>query len=245
MWRTSSADRPGSSAFELVVDGPERDAEGLGLGPVGGVDGGLDLGDDRAHQVHDRGEQQGAGVLPLCGPLEEGVDRLGGEGVLQGGTGHDGDGALPGESLEDVVKDHGAASLECRYLLVWRHFTRPIAPPSKPWSLHLRSPRARSYVYYRLAREYETQGRRWRELAARDRGIPASARSIAAVWARLAKNPSGKSYASACTSCGKARVTAPVSAWFTSTRIACRPAGTTCSGRRSGRSSARRGGSSR
>ena len=92
------------------------------------------LADDGAHQVHDRGEQQGAGVLPLGGLLEEGVDRLGGEGVLQGGTGHDGDGALLGEPLEDVVEDHGAASLECRYLPVWRHFTRPITPPSKPWS---------------------------------------------------------------------------------------------------------------
>jgi hypothetical protein len=123
----------GFQSFERVVDGPRGDAEGLGLGPVGGVDGGLDLGDDRAHQVHDRGGQQGAGVLPLCGSLEEGVDRPGREGVLQGGTGHDGDGAPTGGSLEDVVKDHSATSLECRYRLLWRHFTRPIAPPSKPW----------------------------------------------------------------------------------------------------------------
>jgi hypothetical protein len=111
--------QPRLQAFELVVDGPERDAQGLGLGPVGGVDCGLDPGDDGAHQVHDRGEQQGAGVLPPCGPLEEGVDRLGGEGVLQGGTGQDGDGALTGESLEDVVRDHSATPLECRYLLLW------------------------------------------------------------------------------------------------------------------------------
>ncbi len=109
----------GFHAFELVVDGTERDAQGVGLGPVGGVDGGLDLGDDGAHQVNERGEQQGPGVLPLCGLLEEGVDRLGGEGVLQGGTDHDSDRALLGESLEDVVKDHSATSLECRYLLSW------------------------------------------------------------------------------------------------------------------------------
>ena len=53
--------------------------------------------------------------------------------MLQGGTGHDGDGTLPDEPLEDVAEDHGAASVECRYLLVWQHFTRPITPPSKPW----------------------------------------------------------------------------------------------------------------
>ena len=85
-------------AVELVVDGPERDAERLGVGLVGGVDGGLDVADDGAHQVHDRGEQQGAGVLPLGGLLEQGVDGLGGQGVLQGGTGHDGDGALLGRT---------------------------------------------------------------------------------------------------------------------------------------------------
>jgi hypothetical protein len=123
----------GFQAFELVVDGPERDAEGFGFGPVSGVDGGLDLGDDRAHQVHDRGEQQRPGVLPLCGSLEQGVDRLGGEGMPQGGTGHDGNGTLPGKPLEDVVEDHGAASVGCRYLLVKRYFSRPITPPSKPW----------------------------------------------------------------------------------------------------------------
>src|SRR5262249_24460568 len=125
--------QPRFQALELVVDGPEGDAEGFGPGPVGGVDGGLDLGDDRAHQVHHRGEQQGAGVLPLCGPPEEGIDRPGGEGVLQGGTDHDGDGTLLNEALEDVVENHRAASLECRYLLLWRHLTKPISPPSKPW----------------------------------------------------------------------------------------------------------------
>jgi hypothetical protein len=33
--------------------------------------------------------------------------------MLQGGTGHDGDGALPCESLEDVIEDHGATPVEC------------------------------------------------------------------------------------------------------------------------------------
>jgi hypothetical protein len=40
----------------------------------------------------------------------------------------------------------------------------------------------RTYVYYRLAREYGLQERLWREHAVRDRGNPASARSVAAVW---------------------------------------------------------------
>jgi hypothetical protein len=40
----------------------------------------------------------------------------------------------------------------------------------------------RSYVYYRLAREYSIQERGWRENAVRDRGNPARARSVAAVW---------------------------------------------------------------
>src|SRR3954466_15161218 len=60
-------------------------------------------------QTHDRGEQQGAGVLPLCDVLEQGVDGPGVQGVFQGGPGHDGDGALLCEPLEDVVEDHGAA----------------------------------------------------------------------------------------------------------------------------------------
>jgi hypothetical protein len=75
-----------------------------------GGDGGLDLGDDGGHQVHDRGARQGPGVSALGGPLKQGVDDLGCEGVLQGGTDHDGNGTLLDEPLEDLIKDHGAAS---------------------------------------------------------------------------------------------------------------------------------------
>ena len=95
-------------AVDLVVDGPERDADGLGVGLEGGVDGGPDAADDDAHQVHDRGEEERAGVLPLGDVLEQCVDGPGVQGVLQGGPGHDGDGALLCEPLEDVVEDHGA-----------------------------------------------------------------------------------------------------------------------------------------
>ena len=48
---------------------------------------------------------------------------------------------------------------------------------------------------------------------------------------RFANNSSGQSWASACTSCGSARVTAPVSAGSLSTRIAPNNAAGSCSGR--------------
>ena len=48
---------------------------------------------------------------------------------------------------------------------------------------------------------------------------------------RLSNSATGQSYASACTSCGKHRVTAPVSAGSVSTRIAASRAAGSCSGR--------------
>src|SRR6266511_893955 len=42
-------------AVEFVINGTERGLDGLGLGLVGGVNGGLDAADDEAHQIHDRG----------------------------------------------------------------------------------------------------------------------------------------------------------------------------------------------
>ncbi len=48
---------------------------------------------------------------------------------------------------------------------------------------------------------------------------------------RSVKNSSGQSYASACTSCGRARVTAPVSAGSVSTRMAFSAEGISASGR--------------
>ena len=83
-------------AVELVVDGLAGDAEDAAC-LVGGVDRGPDAADDRAHQVDDRGEQQGPGVLAFGGVLEELVQGPGVEGVLQGGPDHDADGA-PGRT---------------------------------------------------------------------------------------------------------------------------------------------------
>lgn len=59
----------------------------------------------------------------------------------------------------------------------------------------------------------------------------ASAAGRRTVQVRSWKNSSGQSYASACTSCGSASVTAPVSTGSVSTRIACRAAGMSASGR--------------
>jgi hypothetical protein len=72
-----------------------------------------------------------------------------------------------------------------------------------------------------------------------DARIAAAARSNAAgsgvgratCQTRLANSSSGQSCASACTSCGSARVTAPVSTGSASTRIAPSSAAGSCSGR--------------
>ena len=58
---------------------------------------------------------------------------------------------------------------------------------------------------------------------------------------RFANSSSGQSNASACTSCGSAIVTAPVSAWSVSTRIAASSACGSISGRHT-RSKNRRSG---
>ena len=59
----------------------------------------------------------------------------------------------------------------------------------------------------------------------------ASAGGRATCQVRSAKSSTGQSYASACTSCGRATVTAPVSAGSVSTRIALSRADGSCSGR--------------
>ena len=58
-----------------------------------------------------------------------------------------------------------------------------------------------------------------------------SARSRGTIHVRGANNSSGKSKASACTSCGSATVTAPVSPGDIRTRIASTSDGASCSGR--------------
>ena len=59
----------------------------------------------------------------------------------------------------------------------------------------------------------------------------ASAGGRATCQVRAANSSTGQSWASACTSCGSARVTAPVSAGSVSTRIAPSRADGSCSGR--------------
>ena len=81
----------------------------------------------------DVGEQQVAGVLPLGDVLEEGVDGRGGQGVLQGGAGHDGDRGLLGEPLEDVAQDHGCR-LPGDAVTPWKTTAyQKVLPPIQGW----------------------------------------------------------------------------------------------------------------
>jgi len=66
------------------------------------VDRGLDAQDHGEHQVDQRREQQGARVLPLRDPVEQGVEVLGPEQVLQGGLGHDAHRPLADERLQGL-----------------------------------------------------------------------------------------------------------------------------------------------
>ncbi len=58
-----------------------------------------------------------------------------------------------------------------------------------------------------------------------------SGRGLGMCQTRSANSSSGQSHASACTSCGSASVTAPVSAGSVSTRMAASSADGSCSGR--------------
>ena len=104
----------GLGAVELVVDGLERGADGLGVRLVGGVDGGPDAADDGAHQVHDRGEEELAGVLPLGDVLEELVEDPGVQGVLQGARAMTEKGDSWANRSKTSPRIIGAASVENR-----------------------------------------------------------------------------------------------------------------------------------
>jgi len=108
---TRAADSAGS-VRSIFVDGFERGVDRLGLGLVGGADGGLDAADDQAHQVHDRGEEDLLGVLLLGDVFEELVDQRGAEGVLHEAPSHDGQWGILGKPLENVAEDHGCCLRE-------------------------------------------------------------------------------------------------------------------------------------
>jgi hypothetical protein len=94
-------------AVPLVGDGRAGQAGDRGVPLGSGRDRGPDAADDGAPQVHDRGEQQGPGVLAWGRRLEEWVPGLGVEGRLEGGWDHDADRGFSGKLLEDRVEEHG------------------------------------------------------------------------------------------------------------------------------------------
>ena len=61
---------------------------------VGGVNGGVALEDDGFEDRDDGAELELLGVLPLCGSLEEFVERLSSEDVFERGSHHDRNGPL-------------------------------------------------------------------------------------------------------------------------------------------------------
>ena len=93
-------------AVDLAVERLDGNGEGLSLVPVSGVDGGLDAAHDEAHQIHDRGEEELLGVLLIGDVFKQLVQRPRVEGILQQASGHDGQGGILGEPLEDVAEDH-------------------------------------------------------------------------------------------------------------------------------------------
>ena len=93
-------------AVEFVVDGLERDIDGLGLGLIGGVDRGPDPADDQTHQVDDRGEEELFGVLPFGDIFEELVHNRWAEGILQDAPDHDRQRRILGKPLKDVTEEH-------------------------------------------------------------------------------------------------------------------------------------------
>ena len=94
--------QPEFHAVELVVDGLIGNRQRVAALAAGGVDRRLDAQDHRLHQLDDRGEQQGAVVLLLRGPLEQFVKPLGPEEVLQHRAGHDADRAAVDERLKSL-----------------------------------------------------------------------------------------------------------------------------------------------
>ena len=67
-----------------------------------------------AHQLHQRGKQEFAGILLLGGAGKKVIDAWGIQEPLQDGSGHDTDGTLLDEGGKDGVQQHGC-HLQARY----------------------------------------------------------------------------------------------------------------------------------
>ena len=70
------------------------------------MDRGAGAADDGAHQIDDGGEEELVGELPTSDVLEEFIEDPGVHGGLHDPLSHDGQGRIPDETLEDVVKNH-------------------------------------------------------------------------------------------------------------------------------------------
>ena len=163
--------------------------------------------------------------------------------VAEGGPGGGGEVAVAGADPEHHVGLAGDPVRRrwCRCCRARRARAggRTAASPFPPGSRRpgCRSPRRRRAA--RRSPRRRPPRRRPRPAAAartgarRPRGPARPAPAPAAARARRARRtaPTGQSYASACTSCGSATVTAPISAGSVSTRIAPSNAAGSCSGR--------------
>jgi hypothetical protein len=96
--------------LQLVVQGPDGDADLVRVGLIGGMHGRADATDDQAHEIDDRGEQQFTSVLLFGGAVEQVVEFFGSEGVIQGAAQHHGEGTVLHKAVEDLTEDHGSTS---------------------------------------------------------------------------------------------------------------------------------------
>jgi hypothetical protein len=110
--------------LELLVNGLEGDGDAVEELLVGGLDVGSGAADDEADEVDGGGEQKGAGVAEAGVPVKEGVEVGVGKGVLDGGSGHDGERTASDELLEDGTENHGGLGGKQRYNLASRPILR-------------------------------------------------------------------------------------------------------------------------
>jgi hypothetical protein len=95
----------GADPGEPGVDGGDGHRDAV-VGPVGGVDRRPDPADDGRHEIDAGGEEELAVSSGPGGPVEEGVEVAGVEGVLQRAADGDGQRALLEESFDHGVQKH-------------------------------------------------------------------------------------------------------------------------------------------